>query len=59
MLVLSRKLGQSITIGDNIEVIVTKVSGSRVTLAVQAPNDVAIVRGELEQYPPETIDVSV
>ena len=48
MLVLSRKVGQEIVIGDNVRVTVTKVSGSRVTLGVDAPDHVRILRGELQ-----------
>lgn len=47
MLVLSRKVGERIHIGNNIFVEVRRVAGSRVTLAVNAPNNVRILRGEL------------
>ena len=50
MLVLNRKVGQRIVIGDNITVVVNKVSGNRVTLGVEAPDDVHIMRGELEKH---------
>jgi len=49
MLVLSRKAGQRIHIGDDIVVEVRRVSGNRVTLALEAPRDVRILRGELQQ----------
>ena len=48
MLVLSRKVGQEILVGDNVRITVTKVSGNRVTLGVEAPDHVRILRGELE-----------
>lgn len=48
MLVLSRKVGQEIIVGDNIRITVNKVSGNRVTLGVDAPDHVRILRGELE-----------
>jgi carbon storage regulator CsrA len=48
MLVLSRKVGQEIFIGDNVRITVTKVSGNRVTLGVEAPDHVRILRGELQ-----------
>jgi len=48
MLVLSRKVGQEIVIGDNVRITITKVSGNRVTLGVDAPDHVRILRGELE-----------
>lgn len=48
MLVLSRKSGERIRIGENITIEVRRVAGNRVTLALEAPKDVRILRGELE-----------
>jgi carbon storage regulator CsrA len=48
MLVLSRKVGQEIMIGDNIRITVSRVGGSRVTLGITAPDDIRIVRAELD-----------
>ena len=48
MLVLSRKVGQSIEIGDGVAITVTKVSGNRVTLGISAPDHVRILRTELK-----------
>lgn len=48
MLVLSRKVGESIKIGDNIEIVINRISGNRVTIGVEAPKDVRILRGEVE-----------
>jgi carbon storage regulator len=48
MLVLSRKVGERLVIGDNITVVVSRVAGNRVTLGIEAPSDVRIVRGELK-----------
>lgn len=48
MLVLSRKVGDSIQIGGNIKIRVSRISGSRVTLGIEAPESVRIVRGELK-----------
>jgi carbon storage regulator CsrA len=50
MLILSRKVGERIRIGDAIEVVVQRVCGERVTLGLAAPQDVKILRGELENY---------
>ena len=47
MLVLSRKIGQEIVVGDSVRITVTKVSSNRVTLGVDAPDHVRILRGEL------------
>jgi carbon storage regulator len=49
MLVLSRKSGERIRIGENITIEVRRVAGNRVTLALDAPRTVRILRGELEQ----------
>lgn len=48
MLVLSRKVGEKLVIGGNITVVVTRVAGNRVTLGIEAPQDVRVVRGELQ-----------
>ena len=49
MLVLSRKIGEKIHIGDDITIEVRRVAGNRVTLAVEAPREVRILRGELKE----------
>ena len=50
MLVLSRKVGEKIMIGNQIEVVIQRVAGGRVTLASDAPRDVRILRGELTPF---------
>lgn len=49
MLVLSRKVGQELVIGDNIRIVVSRVAGNRVSLGIQAPNSVHIIRSELQE----------
>lgn len=49
MLVLSRKVGQELIIGDNIRIVVSRVAGNRVSLAIDAPNDVHVIRAELQE----------
>ena len=50
MLVVARKLGQSILIGDDIEVVVVGVRGDQVRLAIRAPRSLVIQRRDaLEQ----------
>lgn len=44
MLVLTRCLGETVAIGDDVRVRVVGVRGSRVRLGIEAPDDVAIVR---------------
>ena len=47
MLVLSRKVDQSIFIGDNIEVIVARIDRNVVRIAISAPKETLVFRGEL------------
>jgi carbon storage regulator len=47
MLVLTRKPGQSIMIGDGVEVQVLSVAGEKVRLGITAPREVAIFRNEV------------
>jgi carbon storage regulator len=47
MLVLTRKPGHSIMIGDGIEVQVLSVAGEKVRLGITAPRDVSIYRHEV------------
>ncbi len=47
MLVLSRKAGESLVIGDGITVTVQSVKGDVVRIAIDAPRQVPILRGEL------------
>jgi carbon storage regulator len=47
MLVLSRKPGEQIVLGSNIQLTVVAVRGSRVVLGLTAPGDVVLRREEL------------
>lgn len=49
MLVLARRPGQTIRIGDDLEVVVVSVRGDQVRLGIRAPRHVAVLRGELHQ----------
>lgn len=51
MLVLSRKPGERLVIGDDIVLVINKIAGNRVTIAIEAPRDVRVVRGELAPLP--------
>jgi carbon storage regulator len=61
VLILRRKVGEQIVIGDGIRVVVSRVSGGRVTLGIEAPAEVHIVRGELrvfdEKHPVRTVPI--
>lgn len=48
MLVLSRKVGEKLVIGENITIVVNRVAGNRVTIGIDAPEEVRIIRGELK-----------
>ncbi len=47
MLVLSRTVGKSIIINDNVEIIVLEVKGNSVRLGINAPKEVSIHREEI------------
>lgn len=47
MLVLTRKVHQSIMIGDEIEIVVLEVRGEQVRIGIKAPKDVAVHRQEI------------
>ena len=47
MLVLTRKPGQSIVIGDDVEVSVLSTTGGHVRIGIQAPRDIPIFRKEI------------
>lgn len=47
MLVITRKKGESILIGDDIEITVTKIEDGSVKLSIDAPREITILRKEL------------
>jgi carbon storage regulator len=47
MLVLSRRIGERVCIGPDVVVRVVEISGNRVRLGIEAPEEVLILRGEL------------
>lgn len=49
MLVLTRKPGESIVIGDDIVVTVVRVAGQKVRLGIDAPKEVRIDREEIRE----------
>jgi carbon storage regulator len=49
MIVLSRKVGEEIYIGDNIRIVVIELAGQRVRLGVVAPKDVTVDRKEIAE----------
>lgn len=47
MLILTRRLGETIVIGDDIRITVTRIKGNQVRLGIQAPTGINIRREEL------------
>lgn len=47
MLALTRKRGESIIIGDNIEIVVIGIQGDQVKLGINAPRDIPVNRREI------------
>lgn len=47
MLILTRKKGESIKIGDEIEIFITEIKGDKVRIGISAPENMKITRTEL------------
>ncbi|MEO8182512.1 MAG: carbon storage regulator [Deltaproteobacteria bacterium] len=47
MLVISRRKGQRVSIGDEIELVITEVHRSSVKLGIRAPRGLTVLRGEI------------
>lgn len=48
MLVLTRKLGESIRIGDSVVITVLKIKGNAVRIGIDAPKYVTVIRSEVD-----------
>jgi carbon storage regulator len=57
MLVLTRRVGEEIVIGDNIRLTVVALKGDRVRLGIQAPHSVPVDRLEIRQRRAEFVTV--
>lgn len=53
MLVLTRRSGESIAIGDDIRIRVLRTNGSRVRIGIEAPADVRILREQRDDLSPK------
>jgi carbon storage regulator len=49
MLILTRRAGEALRIGDEIEVTVMAVNGSQVRIGISAPRDIAVDREEIAE----------
>ena len=49
MLVLTRRVGEAICVGGDIRIVVARVQGNRVRVAIEAPTEVSIRREELRE----------
>ena len=47
MLVLTRRLGESINIGDDVKITVVDIDGKQVKIGIEAPRDISIFREEV------------
>ena len=47
MLILTRKVGETLMIGDNIKITVLAVKGNQLRIGIDAPRDVAVNREEI------------
>jgi len=59
MLVLSRKAGESIQIDGQVKITIVTVSGNRVKVGIEAPEEVQILRSELRDSRENTEDSDV
>jgi carbon storage regulator len=54
MLVVTRRPGEAVLIGDGVRVVVLSVNGDRVRLGIEAPQDVPIRRSDVDAEPEGT-----
>jgi carbon storage regulator len=47
MLILTRKLGESIRIGNDIKITVSDIKGKQIRIGIEAPGDIAVHREEI------------
>ena len=48
MLILTRKIGETIWINDDIEITINEIKGDQVKIGINAPRTIEILRGELK-----------
>ena len=55
MLILTRRVGESLRISDDIVVTIVEVNGNQVRVGIEAPQDVTVLREELVQTDPKPL----
>ena len=53
MLVITRRIGEEVIVGENVRLVVSSITGNRVKLCIEAPETVRVTRPEAN--PPETV----
>ena len=53
MLVLTRTVGQTLKLGDDIEVTLVAINGNQAKIGITAPRDLSVMRTELGDYNPD------
>ena len=56
MLILTRKIGESLMVGDDVTVTVLEVNGGQVRIGIKAPRDIAVHREEVFDRIQEGVD---
>lgn len=59
MLVLTRKVHESVVVGDSIEIMVTKIVAGRVLIGIRAPREITVRRAELPIHGKQLIEPSL
>ena len=54
MLVLTRKVGDKVLLGDEVEIVVVDIQGNQVKLGISAPRALSVLRAELKDREAET-----
>jgi carbon storage regulator len=49
VLILTRKIGESIMVGDNIRLVVLDIRGRQIRLGIEAPANIVVLREEIAQ----------
>lgn len=53
MLILTRRVGETLMVGDDVEVMVMGVRGNQVRIGIKAPPEVVVLREELVEQAPD------